>query len=134
MLQIVIFTVPDLCSTVCISTRKYGALEKPSISDSYLHWFNSDLIVCCLTVKSQEKWKSSVFTLMIHLHCIFSGFTVKLLWIYHWVMSTDCRLIPGTVMGCSYNFTDTENIVANMEICWLLIVGTACVRLYQYHS
>jgi len=35
--QIVIFTVPDLYSNVYVSTRKYGALEKPSISDSYLH-------------------------------------------------------------------------------------------------
>ena len=35
--QIVIFTVPDFYSTVYVITRKYGALEKPSVSDSYLH-------------------------------------------------------------------------------------------------
>lgn len=130
--QIVTFTVPVLYSSVYVSTRKYGALEKPSISDSYLHWFNSDLIVCS-TVKSQKKWKSSVFTLMVHLHCIFSGFTVKLLWINQWVMSTVGRLNPGTIMGCAYNFTNTENIVTNMEISWLLMIGRVCVRLYQYH-
>lgn len=67
---------------------------------------------------------------MVHLHCIFSGFTVKLLWIYQWVMSTDGKLNPGTLMGCAYNFTDTENIVTNMEISLLLIVGRVCVRLY----
>jgi len=53
---------------------------------------------------------------MVHLHCIFSGFTVKLLWIYQSVMSADCRLNPGTIMGCAYKFTDTENIVTKMEI------------------
>jgi len=45
-------------------------------------------------------------------------------------MSTDGKLNPGTLMGCAYNFTDTENIVTNMEISLLLIVGRVCVRLY----